>query len=87
MPCFLPFGCVHSLGSTGQQVSYLPVPNAQEVEEFRVLCKGRIPVTLSCAEALDWAIRLLHLFYLTSYQIFFISADSRRPLALVWRTR
>jgi len=48
----------------------LPVPNAQEVEEFRVLCERRFSVTLSSAEALDWATRLLHLFYLTSHEIY-----------------
>jgi hypothetical protein len=48
----------------------LPMPNAKEVEEFRLLCEQKFSVKLSRSEALDWATRLLHIFYLTSHEIY-----------------
>jgi hypothetical protein len=48
----------------------LPVPNGKEVEEFRDLCERKFSVKLSRSEASDWAMRLLHIFYLTSHEIY-----------------
>lgn len=49
---------------------YLPVPNDKEVQRFKLLYKERFSVTLTDAEALDTATRLLQLFYLTSHAIY-----------------
>jgi hypothetical protein len=48
----------------------LPVPNAKEVEQFRVLCERKFSVKLSRPEAMEWATRLLHIFCLTSHEIY-----------------
>lgn len=48
----------------------LPVPNAVEVEEFRVLCERQLNEKLSNEESLEWATRFLQFFYLTSHEIY-----------------
>lgn len=45
----------------------LPVPNGQEVEAFKELCRKEFGVELSDVEALNYANRILHLFYVKHY--------------------
>jgi len=47
----------------------LPVPNAQEVESFRLLYKRRFGVSLSPEDALEVATRFLQLHFLKYHAI------------------
>lgn len=48
----------------------LPIPNKEEVQEFKQLYKQRFGVELIDQEALDTAIRLVHVFTLLKLGLF-----------------
>lgn len=47
----------------------LPMPNAQEVERFKVLYEGKFSVKLSSEEALELTTKALHLYYIKHHAI------------------
>jgi hypothetical protein len=55
----------------------LPMPNEKEVLEFKLLCEKKFSVKLSQEEAIDWATRLLHIFYLTSHEIYSLRQEEQ----------
>ena len=53
----------------------LPVPNNDDVEEFKKLYRWKFKMELTDAEALDVATRFIQLYYLTKHEIHSIQSE------------
>ena len=47
----------------------LPVPNAEEVEAFRLLCNEKFSLELTPDEAQHYATKIVQLYYALHYEI------------------
>jgi hypothetical protein len=61
----------------------LPIPNAEEVEAFRVLCKKKFSLELNPDEALHYATKIVQLFYVRYYGVHPLCPPGEREQASI----